>query len=319
MGINMDNYFLIQLPSLIIDDVLDFNLYLKSGSEYVLYRSSLLKFGIENKQKLLENEIYDLYVPGEDLSKYHKYIEQNIKNFLQDETIEENTKAAIVYDSVKLAIKDLFKNPTSKVNIKRSQTLVDSVIFFIFQGRNPITNLMDVMSFDYTTYTHSINVAILSISLGNHMGIKNAQSLVELGTGALLHDIGKTKISNEILEKKTPLNDSEIKLIREHPQIGYDLLKETGLLSEQILIPVLQHHERNDGSGYPNKLKADEIHLHSKIVGIADVFDAMTTNKIYRPAHNAFPALQEMFGEESHFDLELLQNFTKMLGQKKED
>ena len=315
----MDTYFIIQLPSLIIDDMLDFNLYLKSGTEYVLYRSSLLKFGIENKQKLLENDINELYVLEEDLSKYQKYVEHNIKNLLQDDSIEENTKAAIVYDSVKLAIKDLFKNPTNKVNIKRSQVLVDSVIFFIFQGRNPITNLMDVMSFDYTTYTHSINVAILSISLGNHIGIKNAQNLVDLGTGALLHDIGKTKIPNEVLEKKTPLTDSEIKLIRQHPEVGYKLLKKTNLLSEHTLIPVLQHHERDDGSGYPNNLKADEIHLHSKIVGIADVFDAMTTNKIYRPAHNAFPALQEMFGEEEHFDKELLRNFTKMLGQKKEE
>lgn len=315
----MDKYFVIQLPSLIIDDMLDFNLYLKSGNEYILYRSSQLKFGIENKQKLLDNKIFELYVPEEDISKYQRYVEDNIKILLQDDSIEEKAKAAIVYDSVKLAVKDLFKNPSNKIHIRRSQVLVDSIIFFIFQGRNPITHFMDVMSFDYTTYTHSINVAILSISLGNYIGIKNAQSLVELGTSALLHDIGKSKIPIEILDKKTPLTDSEMELIRKHPEIGYKLLKETNFLSEQILLPVLQHHERDDGSGYPNNIKADKIHLHSKIIGIADVFDAMTTNKIYRKAHNAFPALQEMFGEEDHFDTELLQNFTKMLGKTNDE
>ena len=85
--------------------MLDFNLYLKNGAEYILYRSSQLKFGIQDKQKLLENKIKELYVPEEDISNYQKYIEENIKNLLKDDSIEEKAKAAIVYDSVKLAVR----------------------------------------------------------------------------------------------------------------------------------------------------------------------------------------------------------------------
>ncbi len=310
------DYFIIQLTSLIINEILDFDLYLESGTKVVLYRSSELPFTEENRLSLLENKIKTLLIHVNNRKKFQVYLEKNINTILRDELITDHSKATIIYDAVKLVVSDVFSSPTNPSNIKRSQTLVESIIFFIFQGRNPLFDLLNVMSFDYSTFTHSVNVSTLSITFANYLGIKESDKLIILGTGALLHDIGKTKIPEAILNKRGSLTDDEMNLIKKHPQWGYDLMKKADILPEESLIPILQHHEREDGSGYPNNLQSDEIHLYGKIVGIADVFDAMTTEKIYRPAIETFPALKEMFEKESGLDSKLVEDFIKMLGQK---
>ncbi|GAX88533.1 HD-GYP domain-containing protein [Effusibacillus lacus] len=157
-------------------------------------------------------------------------------------------------------------------------------------------------------YTHSVNVGIYSAALGMAVGL-NRNQLIELGIGAMLHDIGKTMVPLEILEKPGALTPAEFSEIKKHPTYGYDILREfpdIPLLSAHC---ALQHHERIDGSGYPRGLKDNEIHLYGKIVGLADVYDALISNRSYRKGYLPHEALDIIFASTDKYDMDLMTKF----------
>jgi putative nucleotidyltransferase with HDIG domain len=150
--------------------------------------------------------------------------------------------------------------------------------------------------------------------LAQQMGIKDEQFMHELGVGALLHDIGKSRISERILNKRSTLTPIEFEIMKKHPKWGVEILSETNVVAESVYYPVLQHHERGDRRGYPDGLSLDEMHVYSKIVAIADSFDAMTTQRVYQKAMETFPALRIMFGLRGAYDEQLLRNFVELMG-----
>jgi len=148
------------------------------------------------------------------------------------------------------------------------------------------------------------------------MGFYDQEFLFELGVGALLHDVGKSKISERILNKRAALNSIELEIMKKHPKWGVDLLTETDDIPEASYYPILQHHERGDRSGYPNGLALNEMHIFSKIVSIADSFDAMTTERVYQRAVDTFPALKLMFAVNGAYDDITLKTFVELMGPK---
>ncbi|MBZ0257043.1 HD domain-containing protein, partial [bacterium] len=133
------------------------------------------------------------------------------------------------------------------------------------------------------------------------------------GSAFFLHDIGKTEIPYRILSKPGRLTDEEMEIMREHPLRGLRILKEAGELSEECSVIVSQHHERNDGSGYPYGLTGNQIHEYGKICAIADVFDALTMERSYKKPLTTFEALQIMKEKmPGHFDVELFRKFVQL-------
>ena len=307
-------YLPIYLHSLRMDDVLDFDLYAYNGSDMVLFLAARLPLTAATLESLVEYEVRQLYISVENRARYQDYLRTHIADILSNETIDEFTKASIVYDSAREVIRDVFANPTKAEAIRESQEFVASTVMFVLEGQNAFHNMVRVMSFDYSLYTHSVNVCTFALALAHASGIERTQELIELGTGALLHDIGKVRIPESILHKPGPLNDSEWHTIRQHPTWGVELISETDLIPQASYFPSQQHHERNNGSGYPDHLSASDIHIYGKIVAIADAFDAMTTNRVYRPANDSFSTLQIMFDQQVEFDRDLLKMFTRMLG-----
>jgi len=312
-----DKYLAIYLESLRIDSVLDFDLFIKNGAKYILFRSSNMPFTEKSRRKLIENNIKRLYIASGEKPFYQKYVEANIKDILADPMIPERSKAGIAYDCAKLLVKDVLDNPTLGENIKRSQEIVETTVSFILKGQDTFHNLMQVMSFDYYTYTHSVNVCTFSLALAEYCGMNDLEELNNLGCGALLHDVGKTKIDNAILNRPGPLTEAEMEIIKKHPEWGCEIVRETNLIPDNSYYPILQHHERADKSGYPGGIGDNEIHPFSKIVAIADTFDAMTTQRVYRSAVATFPALKTMFDLKETFDEQFLRKFTLLLGPSK--
>ncbi|MEE9443560.1 MAG: HD domain-containing phosphohydrolase [candidate division Zixibacteria bacterium] len=304
----------INLSSLRIDSTLDFNLYIEMEQEFVLFRAPSLPFTEKTRKTLLDNGVERLYVPQEDKKSYHRYIERHLSNIINDDTITEDSKSAIIYDSAKMVVKDLLEKPSLPENLQRSLALVESTTLHLLKTESSFQTMLKVMSFNYTTYTHSVNVCTIALALARKMGIRDNQNLHHLGIGALLHDIGKSKISAKILDKKGPLDTSEMEIIKRHPQYGFELIINSEIIPHESHYPILQHHEREDGSGYPHNLISKEIHRFSKIVAIADVFDAMTTQRSYRNAKDAYPALTEMYDTIHTFDKEMLVTLTNLLG-----
>ncbi|HOQ50486.1 MAG TPA: HD-GYP domain-containing protein [Candidatus Atribacteria bacterium] len=170
---------------------------------------------------------------------------------------------------------------------------------------------------DSYTAGHSSRVAELSLQIAEHLHLP-PQKREALEYAAVLHDVGKLGIQDSILTKQGELSEDEHSLVCEHPEIGYKILGEVDFLQEAAQI-VLAHHERMDGSGYPEGKKGEEIPIEARIVGAADVFDALTSDRPYRRAYSAEEALEIMENEEKgSFDPEVLQILRKIVEEKRE-
>jgi len=315
-----DRYVPIRLDSVQNNTELDFDLYLENpqNGRKRLYRSRDLVFQDKHRERLLENNVSVLFISRDDIDKYYAYVESHLGTLISNPDVVPKEKASILFETSIHRIQQILEDPERPENIEPSLVLVDHTIYFLINEERALESLLETMSFDYSTYTHSMNVCALSVLLAQRHGITDLETLKVLGIGALLHDVGKSKIKPEVLFKKGPLDHEEWKLIKEHPAIGYDLLKTHELIPRRSLSPVRHHHERSDGSGYPDGLPEESIDILASIVRVADIFDALTTNRCYKKAASAFEALNIMTDEmKSKRDKEIFQDFIMLLGPKR--
>lgn len=166
------------------------------------------------------------------------------------------------------------------------------------------------------TYHHSINVAKYSMILGQKIGLDNTE-LEKLKIAGVLHDIGKLKIPEAILHKPGKFTDEEYQIIKMHPEYGVTLLREAGFEDEEIIKIIEAHHEKIDGTGYPNNLNGQQIPFLSKIISIGDSYDAMTSNRCYREKQdNYYVRRQFVEGAGKQFDLRLCTLFLEFLDEE---
>ena len=210
-------------------------------------------------------------------------------------------------------VQDCLTDPRSDSIVPRTKRIAESTIDFVLRSDRSVAQLGNLMATDYYTYTHSINVSVFAVALAHKAGVSR-EDLADFATGALLHDIGKSQVPKDLLIKPGKLSDEEFRKIQEHVVIGERLLNAHRSLSAMAMLPVKQHHEKIDGSGYPRGLEKDQVHLFGRVSAIADVFDAMTTNRSYQRAMKPFDALQLMRTSlRSKFDQGLLEEFIRLL------
>lgn len=186
------------------------------------------------------------------------------------------------------------------------QQMVDN----IFENRDILINLVDIKSYDNYTYQHCVNVAILSTVLGIELKLSKDQ-LYNLCVGAMMHDVGKVMIPEKILKKKGTLTHDEYSEIQKHTIRGYEYLKTAFRIPPLAKIIALEHHERVDGKGYPNKMSDDQINKYAKIVAISDVYDALTSDRPYREAIPPNEAMEYIMGSGgSMFEYDLVKIFS---------
>ena len=178
------------------------------------------------------------------------------------------------------------------------------------ENRENLVQLTDIRLHDNYTFGHSVNVAVLSAILGSLCNV-SGDDLVNLIIGALLHDIGKLIIPQHILTKPGQLSEQEFYIIKMHPEAGRLKLQDLSTPSAEVLATIAgQHHEHIDGRGYPDQLTGDQIHLFARIVAIADVFDALTSARSYKPAYRPHTAYRIMTKcSPGQFDEKLLNLF----------
>lgn len=203
------------------------------------------------------------------------------------ETISEEIRQATI-----LMVKDSFNriDKDRKLNAALIKELVNTIIDDILYNENIITGISHIMDFDNYTFSHSVNVCILALLTGVALEYTKPQ-LTELGTGALLHDIGKIKISKTILNKPDDLTKEEFEEIKCHTEYGFAILREYEDLSLEAGKISLEHHERWDGHGYPQRLIGLDIHEYSRITAVADVYDALLADRPYRPSYTINQAI----------------------------
>ncbi|HOV80831.1 MAG TPA: HD-GYP domain-containing protein [Bacillota bacterium] len=207
-------------------------------------------------------------------------------------------------------VKNLFMEASEGViiGIDEIQETVGSMVNQLSSNES-IVNMLDQRSLDDYTFYHSVNVCVLSIMTGITMGY-DEKDLHILGTGAILHDLGKTKIPKEILNKSGRLTDEEFAIIKMHPAYGYELIKQTGEIDEIAALISYEHHERYNGSGYPEGKRNSAIHRFSRIVSIADTYDAITAERIYKKASQPHEAYEMLAGSGNYlFDYLAVRSF----------
>lgn len=199
----------------------------------------------------------------------------------------------------------------SQSDIDKIGNTTEQLIDELADKKDILINIADLKMYDDYTFHHSLSVAIMAIAIGLEMGLDRKQ-LDELGMAGLLHDIGKTSVPIEIINKKGRLTDEEYNIIRMHPIYAANHLKERHLVSEDCYLGVIEHHERWDGSGYPFKLKSEKIHPFARILAVSDVYDALTSNRPYRMPAPPSEAIEFiMGGSGSHFDDEVVRAFLR--------
>ncbi len=314
----MSEYLPIDSSSLRTDTVVGCDIYLlvKTTAEvrFVLYCKGDAIFEESKKEILVAKKIKSLFVKKEDQQKYFDYLENTFRDIvLLDTEIPLDEKTKIVHSAATNLVKDLFSDPRAS-NIQRTKTFAYNMVVYILKEGNAAESLLKIAVHGYHTYTHSVNVAAVGTLFAKNIGL-GENDLKQLCSGILLHDLGKTKISTDILNKKGKLTKEEFQIIKTHPVLGAAILKETGRDLKDECIITLQHHENFDGTGYPYGLKKDEIHPSGKIARIIDVYDALTTNRPYAEAVRPFNALKEMKEKMLNcFDKEMFVEFIRFLG-----
>ena len=237
-----------------------------------------------------------------------------IKTGDEEQAITDPVSEATRMDLVKSLSKlDSQVRAGGNVSLSFSKRPLYDLVDEIVNHKNNLIGITDIRLHDDYTYGHSVNVAVIATKMGLLMDY-NQLKLADLAVGALFHDIGMTKIPLELLHKKGELSEKEMEVIRTHPEVGYTFLRQNQEVSTVSAHVALQHHERFDGSGYPKGSSGENIHEFARIVAVADVFDSLTTEKIYRRAKTIPEALIIIEGKKgADFDPQMVELFMKVI------
>ncbi len=190
--------------------------------------------------------------------------------------------------------------------------IINDITETVLSDPNAIIGLTMIKNYDNYLYNHSVNVSIMSLALGKAMGL-SAEELHSVGVAALLHDIGKTGVSENIIRKPGGLSSEEWEKVKEHPQLGLNIAKRMNGMDDPIGRLILEHHIKYDHSGYPQT--SSSLHPHSQIITVCDAYDALTTLRVYQKPHNPVDAIKVMNTFSGrHFNPATLKAFTNLIG-----
>lgn len=292
----------------------DVALYIKSGNNYVLYKSHGRDFSCNDNDRLVNNGVEFVYVSKADVDVINKHMETNAARLLKSDVLSSQAKGKVIYQTSINFVDDIFSNPGKSADLGRTKRLIENLIFYISGNPDAIKSLEKVIAHNYHTFVHSLQVTSLSLMMHSEAYSLLHDEMLDVGTGAILHDFGKIFVPQEILNKNGRLNDAEINVLKRHPEDGYVFFKEKNYLSPVSLSIIRLHHERCNGTGYPLKLEKRDIPRSAQVTGVADVFCALTTDKNGNKTMPPHIAVQLMRGEmQGAFTPHLLDTLEKLV------
>jgi len=228
---------------------------------------------------------------------------------------DELQNASYVLKRSKAAVNSLFAEARmgNAINTSECKPLVDDIVASVDRNADALISLCRLKTADEYTYMHSVSVCALMVSLGRQLGLDEA-TCRDAGMAGLLHDVGKAAVPQEIINKPAKLTDEEFTIIKSHPVKGHEMLLLGGIDNERVLDVCRHHHERMDGTGYPDKLTAENISLIARMSAVCDVYDAVTSDRPYKSGWDPAEAVAKMASWQGHFDTTVLQTFVKTIG-----
>ena len=279
-----------------------------------------IQFGVKLARTIFNSDGGVLLTKGVELKEL--YVEKLRNHGVSEVYLEDDISAGVhvhdvIHDQTRNEAVVLAKNTMLNYNFSASfdvenvKIMVNSIIDELLGNDDILYHLSEIKSVDDYTFEHSVNVCILSLITGIGLGF-DISRLRELGTGAMLHDIGKLCISQEILKKPSQLTVDEFEEIKKHTVFGYEILKKSERVSLVSAYIAFGHHERFDGSGYPLQLKNENIQLCARIAAVADVYDALTSDRVYRKKLRPNEVYEYITSlGANHFDPRVIESFVK--------
>jgi putative nucleotidyltransferase with HDIG domain len=310
----LEGYSPVNLEIMRLDRVPGFDLYIVGPKGLVLYREKNVPFTFKNLRTLLENNVRYLYFQTTDEDKYYDYIEENLISIVEDSKVSPAKKASLIYDSSAHLAQQLISEPDSKNVIQRASKMMDTVVSFTVASKDAYKDIIQMLPGDYYTHSHCANVATYCLALGQVLGLTVNSGLWELTLGGLLHDIGKSRVPPEILNKKGPLTRQEFETVKQHVQWGVEIAGQARSVPHECIPAIAQHHERLSGKGYPFGIK--DMHLFGRIVAVADTFDAITTNRPYAKARSSFEAILLLKTQTTEYDINVINALIEVMAEK---
>ncbi len=311
------SFFAVDPLSINPDSLADFSLFERYPSRDGVFRFRCLLTDIDavtvDRLKEMLESWNTVYIHNAEAQDYKAYIKDNLEFILNNDAISTSKKTGILVSLSTDAIKETFAAPfvpQAKISetVSNLEKIVSQALDFL-SGIESLNGIATMIGHDYDTHTHSVKVGWLSAVFikanrdlfGNPSRERLKQLLLHATVAGCLHDLGKVKIPENVLLKPGCLNNLEYVLMQSHPAFGVALLFEKKL-PKAMLQAILYHHENEDGSGYPCGLAGDEIPLAAKICHIADVFDALTSERPYKKGKTPLEALKIMAGKNPYLD-----------------
>jgi len=289
------------------------DLYHLVSGRFVLYCEAEVAFSEQTRRKLVDNGVLTLYVRvGENTASASSDLARLLS--LPDAQVPPLAKAGILYSSALSAAKSVLADPNQPGHQQVAQHLIGLTVAHLLRSPETFYALLQMMRHDFSVYTHSVNVCSYAVALGIKLGL-TTPDLRELGFGSLLHDIGKSRVPLAVLQKAASLTREERALMQWHPIWGVEMLEASLRARPLARMVVLHHHERLDGSGYPCGLTEPAISPLVRVVSVADVYDALTSQRPYRGPMCPFDALALMKETVGHqLDEHCYYSFVELLG-----
>ncbi|HZX30371.1 MAG TPA: HD-GYP domain-containing protein [Rhodocyclaceae bacterium] len=229
---------------------------------------------------------------------------------------EESPRAKRLHIEANRIVKNLMDNVRlgQQIELEKLEPMVENMVDSIFRNQNALLPLARLKHHDTYTFEHSVSVCALMVAFSRGMKLSQ-ETIREIGMGALLHDVGKARIPDAILNKPAKLTDEEFAKMKNHVAQSVILLEHSPGISETALLVAGQHHERHDGTGYPNKLKGEEISLYGRMASVVDVYDAISSDRVYHKGMPPPEALKKLLEwSDHHFEPILVHSFIRAIG-----
>ncbi len=302
----------------------DLAVYLRSGNEHqgriCLYRSADIAFSEADREKLIASGVKFIYIQMADQDKFRRQSEEALLETANGDSEAVARSSMMIYETSVELINELLEDPDLLKQEARLQNISRAVTSLVINNATAFSHLLTASHHDFYTATHLVNVATWMVPLAYALGYKRDEELIAVCQAGLLHDIGKLYVSQDILNKRGRLSSEEWDIIKRHPEMGASHLDQYEGVHPLIRTVTLQHHEREDGSGYPFNLGKEHVDRVSKICAVVDSFDAMTA---FRPFKTKTLSVEEAIGvlkkeTPEKYDPEVVEAWFGLLGQANE-
>lgn len=259
--------------------------------------------------------VFGVYIKEDAEVPEETFISAKAAEMIKKLEVPDRTKVKLtesVKERVAEGIQFLFNNTESAEFEEAADSITNELMKAILEDDAIAVDISILKVSDEYTFKHSVDVATMAMIIAKAYGLSEKE-IYEIGIAGLLHDIGKAKIPNEVLNKPDKLTNKEFELMKMHSTYGYQILKEKGNISNSVLLGVLQHHEKINGKGYPSGVASDKISLYARIISIADIYDALVTERPYKKAFSQRDAVEMIMSMTGELDIGAMKSFLESI------